>query len=393
MSISRICIIGLDDFAMLTGDTSYGYIGGESVQHVLLARAWRDLGIDVSIIVHDHGQPRITGVDGIRAVACCGRQDGVKLVRYVYPRMTSVLRAMREIDADLYYQSPAGGLAGLVAGFAKQHGKRSIVRIASDSDCMRLRLPLGRRIDRWLYEYGLRNASLVAAQTERQRELLSRNFGVQSEIMNIVVDPPSSSNAAASRDVDVLWVGNFRPVKRPDIVLEMARRRPQYRFALVGGSARSPAGQAYFSRVAQEAASLSNVQMTGTVPYEHVGTWFDRARVHVNTSDYEGFPNTFLQAWIRRVPVVSFFDPDNLIERRGLGRRCRDVEDMCLALDELLGDPSRCAAIGERSYAAASSQYSAREIALRYLEAIEGRSASFRVADMTHPSIRAANEP
>ena len=42
MAITKICIIGLEDYAMLTGDSSYGYIGGESVQHVLLARAWRD---------------------------------------------------------------------------------------------------------------------------------------------------------------------------------------------------------------------------------------------------------------------------------------------------------------------------------------------------------------
>lgn len=370
MSINKICIVGLDDFPMLTGDTSHGYIGGESVQHVLLARAWRDLGLDVSIVVHDHGQPRVTSVDGIRAVACFGREEGIKLVRYLHPRITSVLRAMREIDADLYYHSPAGGLAGIVAGFAKRHGKRSIVRIASDSDCLRLRASPGRRFDRWLYEYGLRNASLVAAQTERQRELLERNFGLRGEIVNLAVDPPSPSSAR-EKDIDVLWVGNFRPVKRPDIVLELARRRPQYRFVLVGGSARGREGRAYFSRIARQAESLSNVLMTGTVPYEEVGTWFDRARLHVNTSDYEGFPNTFLQAWVRRVPVVSFFDPDHLIERRGLGRRCRDLDDLCSAVDELLGDPRQCAAIGERGHAAVSTQYSSREVALRYLELVE----------------------
>lgn len=391
MSITKICIIGLDDFAMLTGDTSYGYIGGESVQHVLLARAWRDLGLDVSIIVHDHGQPHVTSVDGIRAVTCYGRDEGLKGVRYVHPRMTSVLRAMREVDADLYYQSPAAGLAGVVAAFAIRHGKRSVVRIASDSDCLRPNLPLGRRVDRWLYEYGLRHASLVAAQTERQRDLLLRNFGVHSEIVNIAVDPPSPPRAR-EKDVDVLWVGNIRPVKRPDIVLELARRRPRYRFVLVGGSARGEEGQAYFSRIARQAQSLPNVLLTGTVPYEEVGGWFDRARLHVNTSDYEGFPNTFLQAWIRRVPVVSFFDPDNLIERRGLGRRCRDLEDMCSTLDELLGNPDKCAAIGQRGHAAVSTQYSAREIATRYLELIERRDPVSAITGVDTPSVRAAND-
>src|SRR4029453_19281967 len=106
MAITKICIIGLEDYAMLTGDVSYGYIGGESVQHVLLARAWRDLGLDVSIVVHDHGQPRVTTVDGIRAVAAYPKDGGMRVLRFLHPRLTGVARAMREIDADVYYQSP-----------------------------------------------------------------------------------------------------------------------------------------------------------------------------------------------------------------------------------------------------------------------------------------------
>ncbi|HEY8539159.1 MAG TPA: glycosyltransferase, partial [Steroidobacteraceae bacterium] len=93
-----------------------------------------------------------------------------------------------------------------------------------------------------------------------------------------------------------------------------------------------------------------------------------------------------------RVPVVSFFDPDNLIERRGLGRRCRDLEDMCSTLDELLGNPDKCAAIGQRGHAAVSTQYSAREIATRYLELIERRDPVSAITGVDTPSVRAAND-
>ena len=50
---------------MLSGEENPKYIGGESIQHVLLARAWRDLGHDVSIIVHDEGQGQRRVHDGI----------------------------------------------------------------------------------------------------------------------------------------------------------------------------------------------------------------------------------------------------------------------------------------------------------------------------------------
>lgn len=371
MTIRSICIVGLDDYAMLTGDTAYGAIGGESVQHVLLARAWRDLGLDVSIVVHDHGQGRVTEVEGLRAIAAFPKRGGARVLRFLHPRVTGLMRAMRDADADVYYQSPAAPWSGVAVWFAQRERRRSVLRLASDSDCMRGRQPMRYRRDRWLFDYGVRHASLIAAQTKRQRELLRQNYGVDSEILNMAVD--AAGAAPAAKDIDVVWVGNLRQVKRPDVLLELARRLPQYRFALVGGA--MPRAQAYYDRIAVEARSLPNVIMTGGVAYNEVGGWFDRAHLHVNTSDYEGFPNTYLQAWVRGVPVVSFFDPDALIERHALGRCCSGIDEMCAAVDALLRDARERAAVGERARGFVSSQYSAREVARRYLDLLDCRNA------------------
>ena len=69
MSARKICIVGLDAYGLLSGEGDLKYIGGETVQHVLLARAWRDLGHDVSMIVFDEGQGAIRMVDGIKLIA------------------------------------------------------------------------------------------------------------------------------------------------------------------------------------------------------------------------------------------------------------------------------------------------------------------------------------
>jgi glycosyltransferase involved in cell wall biosynthesis len=374
MKPKKICIVGLDDYPMLTGDSSFGYTGGESVQHVLLARAWRDLGMDVSIVVYDYGQPRVTLVDGIRAIASFRRDAGLRGLRFFHPRMSGVWAALREANADIYYHSPASPWAGVTAAFASSFDRRFVLRIASDSDCRRGEQPMRFARDRWLFDYGVRKAALVAAQTEHQRELLRRYYGVSSEVLPIAVDVPRRKSHQP-KDIDVLWVGNLRRVKRPDVLIELARRRPQYRFVLVGGSV--PNGLAYFDEIAARAAQLPNLTMAGGIPYADVGGWFDRARLHVNTSDYEGFPNTFLQAWVRGVPVVSFFDPDGLIERRGLGCRVGDVDEMCTALDALLTNEGEREAIGERAREFVSNQYAAREIALRYLELLERPGAAF----------------
>lgn len=368
----KICIVGLDDYPQLANLKDAKYVGGESVQHVLLARAWRDLGHEVAMIVHDHGQGRVTDVDGIRAVAPYSRHEGIPVLRFAHPRLTGMIGAMREIDADLYYQSPAGAPTGITAWFCRRHGKRFITRIASDLACMPGKQLIRFWRDRKIYEYGLRKADLIVAQSEQQRTLLRQNYGLKSEVLDMAVDMPSGP--PPTKDIDVLWVSNFRPVKRPEVVLDLARRLPQVQFVVAGGAL--PGAEEYFHSVRQAASALPNVTCPGAVPYAEVGSLFSRARIFLNTSEIEGFPNTFLQAWVRGVPVVTFFDPDSLIKQRQLGLTAADFEDMVRAIQLLLEEPEERERAGQRARAYAVATFGAKHIASRYLEMLAAREAS-----------------
>jgi glycosyltransferase involved in cell wall biosynthesis len=368
----KICIVGLDDYPQLANLKDAKYVGGESVQHVLLARAWRDLGHGVSMIVHDHGQGRVTDVDGIRAVAPYARDEGIPVLRFAHPRLTGMIGAMREIDADLYYQSPGGAPTGFTAWFCRRHGKRFITRIASDLACIPGKQLIRFWRDRKIYEYGLRNADLIVAQSEQQRTLLRQNYGLKSEVLDMAVDMPSGP--PPEKDIDVLWVSNLRPVKRPEVVLDLARRLPHVKFTLAGGAL--PGAEDYYQTVIQAASQLPNVTCPGAVPYAEVGTLFSRARIFLNTSQIEGFPNTFLQAWVRGVPVVTFFDPDSLIKQRQLGRTATDLDDMVNGIRTLLEDSQERERAGERARAYAVATFGAKHIASRYLEMLAALETS-----------------
>jgi len=368
----KICIVGLEDYPQLAKLSSAKYVGGESVQHVLLAQAWRDLGHEVSMIVHDHGQGRDTDVDGIRAVAPYARDEGIPVFRFAHPRLTRMIGAMREVDADIYYQSPAGAATGITAWFCRKHGKRFISRIASDLACIPGKQLIRYWRDRKIYEYGLRNADLIVAQSEQQRKLLQRNYGLKSEVLDMAVEMPSGPQP--EKDIDVLWVANLRPVKRPEIVLDLARRLPNVRFTLAGGAL--PGSEDYFQTVTEAASSIPNLTCPGAVPYTDVGAMFSRAKIFLNTSQIEGFPNTFLQAWVRGVPVVAFFDPDSLIKQRQLGHTATDLDDMVHAIERLLADRDERERIGERARAYAIAQFGPKHIASRYLEMLRAPNAS-----------------
>ena len=53
----------------------------------------------------------------------------------------------------------------------------------------------------------------------------------------------------------------------------------------------------------------------------------------------EGFPNTFLEAWINRIPVISLnIDPDELICNEKLGFHSKSFEQLIINLNTLLQD-------------------------------------------------------
>ncbi len=199
-------------------------MAGEPVQQTLLAKALARRGHEVSMVVADHGQADGMVCGGIQVFKAYRPDAGMPVLRFVHPRWTGLWSALMRADADLYYTSCAGMEAGLLALFCRHFGKRFVFRSASDSDCDKSRLLVRHARDRWLYAYGLRRADAILVQSASQAQTLLRSYGLASRVAGMLVEPPLT---APTHELDVLWVGNIRRVKRPDRVLWLAARLPQ----------------------------------------------------------------------------------------------------------------------------------------------------------------------
>ncbi len=94
------------------------------------------------------------------------------------------------------------------------------------------------------------------------------------------------------------------------------------------------------------------------VPYDDTIELLRRAQVVVSTSESEGFPNVFLQAWSSGTPVVATVDPDGVISANGLGYHCRNAMQMAERIREITeGDTSR-GEMGRRGRAYVSKHHS-----------------------------------
>jgi glycosyltransferase involved in cell wall biosynthesis len=172
----------------------------------------------------------------------------------------------------------------------------------------------------WLaYRIGLRLADQVIVQHDRQRQLLLDNYGKTGIVRPCALAADDALPAGERRTI--LWVGRCERIKQPETFIALAHDFPQEPFVMVCPPAAS--GPAYFESVRNQALKLRNMTFVERVPFQEIGAYFRAARLFVNTAIQEGFPNTFVQAWMHGTPVVSVsVDPGGVMARHGLGILC-----------------------------------------------------------------------
>ncbi len=299
-------------------------------------------GYEVSMLTYDEGQEDGVEIDGVRVFKMCREDAGIKGLRFLWPKWTSLVAAMKRVDADIYYQNCGEYVTGQVALWCRRHGRRFVYSVASDPDCNG-RLPKMHKLrERVLYRYGLKTADKVVVQTRRQEQMLRENFGRDSIVIPMpcpgpVEDDYIRTEQTRDRANRMLWIGRICEVKRPNLFLDLAEACPGLDFDVVG-----PASDSEYARsVCRRAKTIANVTLHGPASRDRVSEFYKNARVMCCTSDFEGFPNTFIEAWSYGLPIVSTFDPDKLIAERGLGKVGKDVSELAVGIRKLLDSPEQ----------------------------------------------------
>lgn len=257
------------------------------------------------------------------------------------------LATLRTLQPNVIYQRVACTYTGLAALYSRYSGARLVWHVAHDSDVEpttdagKNLSSIVRHLDDQLIEFGIRHANTIIVQTHHQSVLLEKNFGLipTAEIPNFHPAPALRKDKNAF-PIIVAWVANIKPFKQPEIFVRLARDfagRDNVKFVMVGAP---PLADSAWPALAQEITATPNLSYVGALPQEAVNDLLDRAHLFVNTSTAEGFANTFIQAWMRRVPVLSLsVDPDGLLSSGKYGL-CADgnYDVMRVMTDRLISD-------------------------------------------------------
>ena len=277
----------------------------------------------------------------------------------------SLYRALKALNPDLIYQRAASGFTGIAACYAKRHGVPMVWHVASDMEVAPFDGAAGlrtlpKRLQKKAIEYGLRNASHIVVQTENQKKLLAANYGRTDATVIRNFHPQPQSEVVRSERFRVVWVANLKPIKQPEVYLALARRLQDapISFAIVGGPSTNPRWQ---REMDAQIAACPNVAYLGQLDQDAVNAELAASHLLVNTSKLEGFSNTFIQAWLHGVPVVSLnVNPDGLLDGE-LGYCAQGSIDRLVELiADLSRDRARWSSLARHVAESASAQFSMR---------------------------------
>jgi glycosyltransferase involved in cell wall biosynthesis len=95
----------------------------------------------------------------------------------------------------------------------------------------------------------------------------------------------------------------------------------------------------------------------------------------VNTSIYEGMPNTFLQAWSRGIPTLATVDVGARVNGKPVYSTFIDVEDAAAEIERLFADDLHWARASARCLEYFNREHSSDEVLRRYSRLFDQPSA------------------
>lgn len=293
------------------------------------------------------------------------------LRRYGYFFDTSrLLKLLRDIKPDLIYQRVGCAYTGIAAYYAKINNCSMIWHVAHDRTLMpfdqRISLDLPfRYIERKVLEYGIKHADHIVAQSNCQKELLEKQFGRTATVIpNFHPEPVEIIHK--EKPIKVVWVANLKHWKRPELFIRLAsdlQELDDVEFIMVGSTA-AVRDDKWSENLLESMSKLPGLNYLGARSQDEVNAILATAHIFVNTSRYEGFANTFIQAWMRKVPVVSLeVDPDNILTEAGVGLFAQgEYEKLREQVRMLIEDDNLRMKIGDRAQKYALSNHSVKNI-------------------------------
>lgn len=333
------------------------HTGGAEIQLYIIAKEFVNSGWEVHYITGDTKEKK--------------EEDGIifhpfqmgKGLKGEYKRIRDILL---NIDADVYYQRGRKAYTYFLGRFCDEYKKNGVFAASMDIDCNKykgisnIKSSNANFIKKFvnilkLYQFdkftleGMKKAAIVLSQTHYQQNKFWDNLKIKSSVFHNLHHVPTLIEREKKDPPIILWLSNIKDIKRPELFINFARKlcHKNWEFVMAGKIQQ----EAYRNKIEKAQKEISNFRYTGHVSFDKSNELIAQASILVNTSRSEGFSNTFIQAWLRKTPVVTLnIDPDGIITKNELGICSSCFGDMIYNIEKLMKSKSLRIKIGNNGY-------------------------------------------
>ena len=345
-----------DDAAPLFAESRGKRFGGAEVQVFLLAKELAKSKRLHVIFVTTHEMPKeVNGVTFLKISPDECTVDGIaaRLVDFGVKMGTAAIVQQIPSEETVIAAELSGKLDGLF-----------IYQVSSDWE---VKDPCKMRDVRAKYLEGVYGSNVIVTQHDVQlKSLREHSDHLAMTIPNGIRFPRQRPSRSGEY---VLWSGRCAPVKRPWHYLELARDFPEEKFLMMLMPVFNY--RELYRAVTSVAKRISNLEIFET-SFADSQSYYDDAKLLISTSEYEGFPNTFLQAAKGSTPTLSFkVDPGSIFGDSGSykfagGSRAKMEEQLRL----LLVNREPLSSMGKDAFYYAKERYDISKTAKMYEDLI-----------------------
>jgi glycosyltransferase involved in cell wall biosynthesis len=364
----KICILSQGAYPLLVNSSDLDPIGGAEVQLVTLGKQFAVKGYNVHFIVDDFNQPNsIKSNEGIIVKKMPLRYMGGSNY-YLMPDWINLFIALWKVGAEIHIIKLPNHLLFPVGIYCKLFKKKLIFICQIDRDVNLRDLKRDTNIfEYYFYKMGLKFTDHIVAQNEAQRKGLSKFYSKDISVIRNILSLDIVEKIP--KEKFVLWVGSNLARKRPEIFIKIAKKCQHLSFKMIMSTSKVNPDD---SDIKNQCLGIRNIEYLGPVPFHQIGKFFQMASILMSTSESEGFPNIFLQAWQCKTPVVSLeIDPDGLIRQREMGRVSRSIEKMISDVEELMSNDELRDWLGENGKKYVDKYHNSDKIVNEYYRLFE----------------------
>jgi len=365
----KVCFVSLGAYPLFNKKDDRTF-GGAEVQMFLLSKYLaKDPEFDVDFMVSTPGKDATEIVDGIRLYKLSTRSwmGNERCNLRMFLKFNSLLFSSK---SDVFVQRSASAGSGVIRIVSRIRGKKFIYMTAHDIDCNGQFEKTKNLFTRWLFRIGIRKADLVITQSKRHSRMLKKHHKVKSIIIKSSYNISKKQDVAKLKKQGVLWVARCEDWKQPEKVMFLADKFRHIQFTMVCPKSNNQPD--YFDKIKRCASKYSNIKFVKYVPFNKIDIYFQKSKIFVNTSENEGYPNTFVQAAKNGTPIVSLIvNPDNFLEKYCCGL-CAYGDDGLLVkqIEQLLGDQKLYKQYSERIYEYAKKVHNINKNAKEFARAL-----------------------